>query len=64
MRISIKVLSQLFRKYACMLDILIHQFVHIEFSQSKLIDKIVFLSFGKSASAFKKCVVKLMNHNV
>ena len=31
MKISLKVLSQLFLKYAYMLDILIHQFVHIEF---------------------------------
>ena len=32
MRISITVLSQLFLKYAYMLDILIHQFIRIEFS--------------------------------
>ena len=31
MRFSLKVLSQFFLKYAFMPDILIHQFVHIEF---------------------------------
>ena len=36
MRISLKVLSQFFLKYAYMLDILIHEFVHIEFSVDAL----------------------------
>ena len=34
MRISLHVLSQLVLKYAYMLDILIHQFVHMEFFDS------------------------------
>ena len=36
MRISLKVLLQLFLKYAYTLDILIHQFVRIEFSVDAL----------------------------
>ena len=37
-RISLTVLSQLCLKYAYMLDILIHQFVHIEFYVDDLAD--------------------------
>ena len=36
MRISLPVLSELFLKYAYMLDVLIHQFVHLEFSVDTL----------------------------
>ena len=35
-RFSLSVLSQLLLKYANMLDVLIHQFVHMEFSDATL----------------------------
>ena len=45
MRISLSVLAQLLLKYAYMLDILIHQFVHMEFSDGILL---IFLNFEKT----------------
>ena len=36
MRISLPLLSQLFLKYAYTVDVLIHQFTHIEFSNETL----------------------------
>ena len=44
MRISLHVLSQLLLKYAYTLDILMNQFVHMEFSDSTLP---IFLTFEK-----------------
>ena len=43
-KIFLNVLSQLFLKYAYTLDVLIHQFVHMEFSDSTLL---ILLNFKK-----------------
>ena len=59
MRISLHVLSQLVLKYAYVLDVLIHQFVHMEFSDGTLLNFLQNNFFNKlDLTSFKFSAIK------
>ena len=61
-RISLPLLSQLFLKYACMLDILIPHFLHMEFSDNTFLILLNFWNFfffnELDLTSFKSSAIK------